>query len=193
MVSAIWLAVIGSFVAQQSSPDVVRWGYTLTLTSLAVSLTVNAAVTGIIMLRILKVYWQIRSSCDQTSGSGVHNPGLRSIIFVIIESGMVLFAIQLVRIVLYILQLGAYEIIVGINEMFNVIIRSVIFYFFFFTLLKLFPGNNTHSHPRTSVSRTLFPWWKIHVGDGWDLALRRVSWWRFNLGKWRCRNCGTGP
>jgi hypothetical protein len=130
MVSAIWLAVIGSFAAQQSSPGVVRWGYTLTLTSLAVSLTVNAAVTGIIILRILKVYW-IRSSCDQTSDSGVHNPGLRSIIFVIIESGMILFAIQLVRIVLYILQLGAYEIMVGINEMFNVIIRSVIFYFFF--------------------------------------------------------------
>ena len=126
MVSAIWLAVMGSFVTTQSSISVVRWGFTLSITSLALSLTLNAAVTGIIMFRILKVYRQVRSSScsDQTLSSGVHNPALRSIIFAIIESGMVLFAVQLIRIVLYLLQLDAYEIMVGTNEMFNVIIRQ---------------------------------------------------------------------
>ena len=62
---------------------------------------------------------------------------LRRVIFVIIESGMALFAIQLIRLVFSILPMewtldaGDYAIV--INEMFNVIIRSIHFYFFCFT------------------------------------------------------------
>ena len=62
------------------------------------------------------------------------------IIFVIIESGMTLLVIQLVRMVLWIVLDGqtsvsgpvffAFEYLLTIGEMFNVIIRSVHFYFF---------------------------------------------------------------
>jgi len=62
----------------------------------------------------------------QASGVGGAEAKVRSFIFIMIESGMVLFAIQLIRIVLAVLELDAFKIIVGINEMFNAIIRSVI-------------------------------------------------------------------
>ena len=78
----------------------------LTATSLAISLTVNVVVTGLIVLRIVKVYWEVRPTPeDRDLGIGGGNGRLRSIIFIIIESGMAMFSIQLVRAVLYILQL----------------------------------------------------------------------------------------
>ena len=57
---------------------------------------------------------------------------LRSVIFIIIESGMALFAIQLVRLVIAATGLGtdaqndAYQLIVTIHEMLNVVISFVI-------------------------------------------------------------------
>ena len=82
-------------------------------------------------------------SVEGTLGSS-RGTQFRQIIFLIIESGMALLVIQLIRLVLYsIVQLSdvtadspvlfAYFYIVDINEMFNVIIRSVHFYFFCFT------------------------------------------------------------
>ena len=109
-----------------------NWGGTLTTTSLAISLTVNAVVTGLIVLRIVKVYWEVRpTSEDRNLGVGGGNGRLRSIIFTIIESGMAMFSIQLIRVVLYILQLDTTYLVVGINKMFFVIIQSVISIFHF--------------------------------------------------------------
>jgi hypothetical protein len=118
------------------------------------SLTVNAVVTGLIVLRILKVYLEVKSAFeDRTLDVGGGNVKLRSIVFIIIESGVVMFAIQFIRLVLTILNLDALEIIISINQMFNVIIRSVIS---IFTLLNLFLGNNTHHHPFASVDGVIF-------------------------------------
>ena len=112
--------------------DVGNWGEILTATSLAISLTVNVVVTGLIVLRIVKVYWEVRPTPeDRDLGIGGGNGRLRSIIFIIIESGMAMFSIQLVRAVLYILQLDATPCFVGINQMFFVIIQSVISIFHF--------------------------------------------------------------
>ena len=84
------------------------------------------------------------TSVERTLGSLSSTGGskLRHIIFIIIESGMALFAIQLVRVVISSLTLQELEtstsfialhLVVGIHEMFNVIIRSVHFCFFCFT------------------------------------------------------------
>ena len=116
------------------------WGNALGLTGLAASMAVNALVTGLIVFKILKVFLEVKAasiSVERTLGS-TGGTKLRHIIFVIIESGMVLFAIQLVRVVLFILPLQLLEeqllyLIIGINEMLNVIIRSVHFYSFCFT------------------------------------------------------------
>ena len=117
------------------------------LTALVASMVVNALVTGLIVFKILKVFLEVRpTSVEETLGSlnSTRGPKLQRIIFIIIESGMALFAIQLARVVvssLIELQGGlgplslqiALEFIVPIHQALNVIIRSVHFYFFCFT------------------------------------------------------------
>ena len=105
-------------------------------------MAVNGLVTGLIVFRILKVFLEVKAATsvertlDSTGGTK-----LRHIGFVIIESGMMLLVIQLVRMVLGIMEpmtfVGqvsfALNYFAGINEMFNVIIRHVHFYFLCFT------------------------------------------------------------
>ena len=112
-------------------------GNILFLTSFIISLTVNAVVTGLIVLRIVKVYWEARpTSEDRDLGIGGANGKLWSIILIIIESGMTMFSIQLVRVVLGLLNLDAQYLVVSINQMFDVIIQSVIFIFHFTEIIS---------------------------------------------------------
>ena len=105
-------------------------------------MVVNALVTGLIVFKILKVFLEVKaSSVEQTWGSlsSTGGPKLRHIIFIIIESGMALFAIQLVRVVFTSLSAGdlqggpppgleiATYFVIGIHQALNVIIRSVHF------------------------------------------------------------------
>ena len=111
------------------------WAETLVLTSLTASMTVNALVTGLIVLRIFKVLRVakgITTSCEISLGV-TRGGKFRSIIFVIIESGIALFAVQLARLVIVARGPGstvadndAYTIIPTTHEMLNVIISSVI-------------------------------------------------------------------
>jgi hypothetical protein len=98
--------------------------------SLVLSLTVNALATGLIVFRITKVYWEVRPTPDQKTLGSTGGSKLLPIIFIIIESGMALFAIQLARLVATLvwtdLALDVDQIFIGIHEMLNVIIRSVI-------------------------------------------------------------------
>ena len=115
----------------------------MTLTSYVLSMAVNTVVTGLIVIKILKVFVQVKAattSTERTLGAA-GGTTLRHIIFVVIESGMALFAVQLVRLVItYMppvpgqpdLTQIALNFIIGINEMFNVIIRSVHLYFLFY-------------------------------------------------------------
>ena len=123
------------------------WGNTLTMTSLATSMAVNALMTGMIVFKILMVFLEFKpTSVERTLGSlgSTEDSKLRHVIFIVIESGMVLFAIQLVRVVLTSLMmqtvftditgpLVGMELVIGIHEMFNVIIKSFLFYIFSFT------------------------------------------------------------
>ena len=117
-------------------------------------MVVNALVTGLIVFKILQVFLEVKqlkpeaTSIERTLGSlsSTGGPKLQRIIFIIIESGMALFAIQLVRIViisLIYLQADAtrqtsrglaiaLETVITVHQMLNVIIRSVHFYFFGF-------------------------------------------------------------
>ena len=114
-------------------------------------MVVNALVTGLIVFKILnlKVFLEVKAtSVDQTLGSlrSTGGPRLRYIVFIIIESGMALFVIQLVRLVitsLLELQPGktppslniAFDIVAVIHQMLNVIIRSVSFFPSFVSLI----------------------------------------------------------
>ena len=118
----------------------------LYITALIASMAVNTFVTGMIVFRILKVSGMIKpTSVERTLGSSTAGTKFRHIMFVIIESGMALFAIQLVRVVLslipgtvvplsYIIGL---DFVIVVNQMLNVnIIRSTSFVLLItFTLL----------------------------------------------------------
>ena len=97
-------------------------------------MAVNTLVTGMIVFKILKVLLEVKAATNLDQGTwgslkstGGGSTRLRYIIFVIIESGMALFVIQLVRIVVVnIEQLSneqqqmAANFISPINSMFNV-------------------------------------------------------------------------
>ena len=95
-------------------------------------MAVNALMTGMIVFRILKATGVKRTSVERTLGSTESEGNkFRHIMFIIIESGMALFAIQLVRIVSAFIPLPveqipflkvAQDIFIAINQMLNVII-----------------------------------------------------------------------
>ena len=110
----------------------------MTVASFGVSMAVNALVTGLIVFKILKVFLEVKATSAELSpslGSLSSSFGggakLRHIIFVIIESGMTLFVIQVIRVVYVILEVAkpdapqqpGLNFITAINQMFNVNIK----------------------------------------------------------------------
>ena len=125
------------------------WVPTVFLTSFALSMAVNTLVTGLIVFKILKVFLEVNAtvtSVERTLGS-TGGTKLWQIIFIIIESGMALFAVQLVRVVLSILGSQGVSnnfqisscLVIGINQMLNVIIINL-FISTFIVLLTTLPG-----------------------------------------------------
>jgi len=112
------------------------WGIPVVLTSFASSMAVNALVTGLIVFKILKVFLNLKANSDErlgTFGSSSSTGGgssLRHVIFVIIESGMVLFLIQLIRVVFLCLPAerapSSYNIIMAISQMLYGITPTII-------------------------------------------------------------------
>jgi hypothetical protein len=147
----MWLSAIWPEFIAQGEIYTTDWANILVLTSLTVSLTVNALVTGLIVFRIFKVFLEVR---DVTGGRK-----LRSIIFIIIESAMTLFAIQLARIVITIIgaEENALALVAGIHEMLNVIISSVIATLYFTDNVWIWLGYDTYHHPGTGVIGIVFP------------------------------------
>jgi hypothetical protein len=104
------------------------------LTSLTASMTVNALVTGLIVFRMFKIFPEVKgvTTSDEQSLGFVATRKLRSIIFVIIESGMVLFAIQLARLAITATGLqtnvenDVFALIAGTHPMLNVNINYTI-------------------------------------------------------------------
>jgi hypothetical protein len=130
---AMWI-YIGSGIRQASSV-----GYILSLTSLTASITVNALVTGLIVFKIFEVFRAAKNNItsDEKSLGVTNGTKFLSIIFIIIESGMALFTIQLARLVIIAsgtstkAENDAFTLIVCIHEMVNVIISLVIVTLYF--------------------------------------------------------------
>jgi hypothetical protein len=135
----IWLSAIAAWGILQGNLVTADWGNTLTETSLVLSMAVNALVTSLIVLRIFKVFREVKGTMtsDEQALGATGGRKLRTIIFVLIESGMVLFSIQLVRLVLaFIVAINtaysAYLVIIPIHQMIIVIITSVITISYFY-------------------------------------------------------------
>ena len=110
-------------------------GETLFSTGLAASMAVNSLMTGMIVFRIFKVTRAMPSTTfEQTLSSNGGNK-FRHIMFIIIESGMALLVIQVVRFVLAFMPetaawFGAYDFVLAINQVLNVIIKRSVFFLF---------------------------------------------------------------
>ena len=98
-------------------------------------MAVNGLVTGLIVFRILKVFLEVKAASTSVERSLLGSAGgtkFQHVIFVIIESGMTLLVIQLVRMLLWVVVPGgqtsygpvssALEYVLVIGEMLNVII-----------------------------------------------------------------------
>ena len=127
------------------------WGWTLILTALAATMAVNTLVTSLIVFKILKAFLGVKGTLGSFT-SAVGRPNYQRIVFIIIESGMALFAIHLVRIVLTLLWAYsmftsggfylAFDLVVSFHQMLNVIINSV--HFYSFVLLMTFTCRGSH-------------------------------------------------
>ena len=132
-VAAIGSTFTGLFFGQYHIDQTV-WGRKVVFTSLIASMTVNALVTGLIVFRIFNVVREVKS-VNTFEDKSLGGNKLPSVAFVIIESGMALFAVQLARVALAInlttsSQFSAFQIIVAIHEIVNVIIyhQSLLLY-----------------------------------------------------------------
>ena len=106
------------------------WAARILMAGHAMSMSVNALVTGLIAFRIFKVFQQVKvSSVSNLALKEAPGSTLGNVLFMIIESGMILFSIQLVRLVVFSIQTPAYNgflLVAPIHVMLNVSIRSVI-------------------------------------------------------------------
>ena len=106
----------------------------------------NALATGLIVFKILRVFLEVNPILVELTLDSAGGPKLRHIIFVIIESGMALFAIQLIRVVFSFLPVewtfDASNYVIALHEMFNVICSfstSCFFFLFCFLLITFLP------------------------------------------------------
>jgi hypothetical protein len=119
----MWIVSGCPFFIVQGQVYTTTWSNVLAMTGLAASMTVNALITGLIVFRIFKVFHEVKDVTGRKK--------LYSIIFIIIESGMALFAIQLARLVIAATEertnaeCNIYLLIGCIHKMLNVVISSV--------------------------------------------------------------------
>ena len=99
------MAGVGSSVYYSSPEQIVdpNWGLTVNFTSTVMSLAVNTLTTSLIVFKIFKVYCEVKPMYDKKFAADGGSK-LRPLIFMIIESGMALFSIQLTLLVLYIVS-----------------------------------------------------------------------------------------
>ena len=104
------------------------------VTGLAASMAVNALVTGLIVFKILKVFLEVNPILVELTLDSTGGTKLKQVIFVIIESGMALFAVQLIRLVFSFLpvELTPNDYVIVIQQALNVIMRSVYYIYFCF-------------------------------------------------------------
>ena len=134
----IWLGTDGSIYIADGSGSIQQtlWGVIAATISITFSMVVNALVTGLIVYKIFKAFRKVQqnSTSAEKSLGVIGGRKYRSVIFVIIESGMALFVIQLLRVILSIPAafydsapiFVALNYIVAIHEMLNVIITLLI-------------------------------------------------------------------
>ena len=139
-------------------------GWKLNLTALAATMAVNTLMTGLIVFKILKAFLEVKRTLGSFS-SAAGRPNYQHIAFIIIESGMALFAAHLARIVITMLEMQsfinftavigldfAFTLIVSFHQMLNVIINSVRIYSFVLLITVTWLGHRTNNNIGASLN-----------------------------------------
>ena len=149
-------------------------------------MAVNTLVTGLIVFKIYKVFRDAnipfrKDASLSSNSSSTGGNRLRSIIFILIESGAALFCIQLIRLTVSILKTNigveVFDLIVGIHQMLNVseyffkkipisTLPFLLFFIFAFSNNIFFDlaGPNTYDHPGAGVNGIVFQRRENHGG-----------------------------
>ena len=154
----IWLAGFGAIFFVPTP-----WDIFVTFIFVPLSMVVHTLVTGLIVGRIFKVFRKVQQGSTSTEKSLGVNDGRKyqSLIFVIIESGIALFAIQLLRVMLNVLPSKsalfyvASSLIIVTHQMLNVIITLVIIRLYLL-ISSTWLGYNTHHRPGASDNGIVF-------------------------------------
>ena len=132
---AIWIGIgVAPVYFVQDQVLTAPWSSVLGMTGLVLSMIVNGLVMGLIVLKIFRVLREVKAASDNGMLGASGRSKLRPILFVLIESGMMLFSIQLIRLVVSRLFVpwrvdspgadNAYPFFSALHGMFNVIIRT---------------------------------------------------------------------
>ena len=105
--------------------------------SLTMSMVVNSLVTSLIVFRIFKVFRAVRPTSNEQILGATRRSRFRPVVFLLIESGTLLFSIQSIWLVFGTLLARppdssvteAYPTIVAIHQMFTVSIIHLYLYF----------------------------------------------------------------
>ena len=136
----LWLAAEGEIYTTDSTIQLIRWETIEAEIYVPFPMAVNALVTGLIVYKIFKAFREVQqgSTPAEKSLDVIGGRKYRSLIFVIIESGIALFVIQLLRIILRLPPFSnstpiifTSNFIVAIHHMLNVIITLVIINLYF--------------------------------------------------------------
>jgi hypothetical protein len=138
---ALWLACANASTILPNQILQAQWGIWMGVAAIVLSMIVNALMTGLIVVRILKAkQFQVRPELHPQALGEQTLPSLElgsyggmkywSVLEIIIESGMALFCIQLIRVVLQVIDilemtssdvpLNALVIVIPIHEILNV-------------------------------------------------------------------------
>ena len=137
------------------------WEIALLKTAIAMSMAVNILVTGLIVFRILKVYLQVRTTLDnQNLGITDRSGTFRRVIFIVVESGMALFCIQLTRLVTStgIVPTEAAENASMALDYLHPMLNVIMSFLLIISLMKWpWLGYNTHNNSSAGVNGIVFP------------------------------------
>jgi hypothetical protein len=157
--SAIWLASIGSASVVKNQLENASWGWVLLSTGFSLSLAVNAIVTGLILFRIVKVYWEVEPVLYQKMLGATGGSRFRSIILVLIESAFALFAVQVILVVCSsVTNVTTSEVgnlMIGTHQMLLVSVHLLLASFYI-TNDEVWLGHNTYDYTSTSLNGIIF-------------------------------------
>jgi hypothetical protein len=130
------------------------WIISLGISSICISLALNALVTGLLVLRITLVH---RQSCRAMAQDGrrLFDLQVSPVVSILIETGMMTIVSQLIFVIVFGLQ-NACAIVVGSPMVMVYVGSSTLFYLFCdLFLFNLLIGNNVDRHHRASCNGIL--------------------------------------